>query len=45
MSLRSGQMTVPLWAALLSLVVACIAPLQRTLHDIEPLKSYVLAQC
>lgn len=32
-------MTVPLWAALLSLFVACTPPLQRTLHDVEPLKA------
>ncbi|GAA5959586.1 hypothetical protein JCM3765_007206 [Sporobolomyces pararoseus] len=32
-------MTVPLWAALLSLVVACIPPLQHTLDKIEPLKA------
>ncbi|GAA99562.1 uncharacterized protein L969DRAFT_73659 [Mixia osmundae IAM 14324] len=31
-------MTVPLWAALLSMVVACIPPLQSLLHDVEPLK-------
>ena len=35
------QMTVPLWAALMSLFVACVPPLQRTLHDIEPLKSAI----
>jgi len=34
-------MTVPLWAALMSLFVACVPPLQRTLHDIEPLKSAI----
>lgn len=34
-------MTVPLWAAVLSLVVACIPPLQRVLNEAEPLKSYV----
>ncbi|GAA6020954.1 hypothetical protein JCM11491_001561 [Sporobolomyces phaffii] len=32
-------MTVPLWAALLSLVVACIPPLQHTLNQAEPLKA------
>ncbi|GAA5907656.1 uncharacterized protein JCM6883_001849 [Sporobolomyces salmoneus] len=32
-------MTVPLWAALLSLVVACIPPVQHTLDKIEPLKA------
>lgn len=36
--LRS-QMTVPLWAALLSLVVACIPPLQHVLNEAEPLKA------
>ncbi|SGY44110.1 BQ5605_C001g00117 [Microbotryum silenes-dioicae] len=35
------QMTVPLWAALLSLVVACIPPLQWALNEAEPLKSLV----
>jgi len=35
------QMTVPLWAALLSLVVACIPPLQHTLNQAEPLKACV----
>ncbi|POY75757.1 hypothetical protein BMF94_1167 [Rhodotorula taiwanensis] len=38
-------MTVPLWAALLSLVVACIPPLQHTLNKAEPLKSYVRLSC
>ncbi|GAA5840345.1 hypothetical protein JCM3766R1_001463 [Sporobolomyces carnicolor] len=35
----SDFMTVPLWAALLSIVVACIPPLQHTLDQIEPLKA------
>ncbi|GAA6059616.1 hypothetical protein JCM10212_005115 [Sporobolomyces blumeae] len=34
-------MTVPLWAALLSLVVACIPPLQHTLNQAEPLKAAI----
>ncbi|KAK4049111.1 hypothetical protein OIO90_005581 [Microbotryomycetes sp. JL221] len=34
-------MTVPLWAALLSLVVACIPPLQWALNEAEPLKSAI----
>jgi len=32
-------MTVPLWAALLSIAVACIPPVQHTLDKIEPLKA------
>lgn len=32
-------MTVPLWAALASLIVACVAPLQEFLkHDVQPIK-------
>ncbi|SCZ98535.1 BZ3500_MvSof-1268-A1-R1_Chr3-1g05448 [Microbotryum saponariae] len=34
-------MTVPLWAALLSLVVACIPPLQWALNEAKPLKSAI----
>ncbi|GAA5943451.1 uncharacterized protein JCM15063_006475 [Sporobolomyces koalae] len=34
-------MTVPLWAALLSLVVACIPPLQHTLNKAEPIKAAI----
>ncbi|KAM0787827.1 hypothetical protein ACM66B_003881 [Microbotryomycetes sp. NB124-2] len=34
-------MTVPLWAALLSLIVACIPPLQWALNEAEPLKSAI----
>ncbi|GAA5899220.1 hypothetical protein JCM6882_009287 [Rhodosporidiobolus microsporus] len=34
-------MTVPLWAAILSLVVACIPPLQRVLNEAEPLKATI----
>ncbi|ORY92885.1 membrane transport protein-domain-containing protein [Leucosporidium creatinivorum] len=34
-------MTVPLWAALLSLVVACIPPLQHVLNEAEPLKAAI----
>jgi hypothetical protein len=34
-------MTVPLWAALLSLFVACVPPLQATLVEVEPLVSCV----
>ncbi|GAA5824082.1 hypothetical protein JCM11251_001514 [Rhodosporidiobolus azoricus] len=34
-------MTVPLWAAILSLVVACIPPLQRVLNQAEPLKAAI----
>lgn len=37
----SDFMTVPLWAAVLSLVVACIPPLQHTLNQAEPLKACV----
>lgn len=33
-----GVMTVPLWAALLSFVVALVPPLQHLLESIEPLK-------
>lgn len=35
-------MTVPLWAAVLSLAVACIPPVQHTLNKAEPLKACVL---
>ena len=35
-------MTVPLWAALLSLFVACTPPLQAALHEVEPLRASVL---
>ena len=35
------QMTVPLWAALLSLFVACTPPLQAALHEVEPLRASV----
>uniref|UniRef100_A0A0K3CW30 BY PROTMAP: gi/472584820/gb/EMS22395.1/ protein of auxin efflux carrier family [Rhodosporidium toruloides NP11] gi/647401045/emb/CDR46984.1/ RHTO0S13e04412g1_1 [Rhodosporidium toruloides] n=1 Tax=Rhodotorula toruloides TaxID=5286 RepID=A0A0K3CW30_RHOTO len=34
-------MTVPLWAAVLSLVVACIPPLQSVLNKAEPVKSAI----
>ena len=34
-------MTVPLWAAVLSLAVACIPPVQHTLNKAEPLKACV----
>ncbi|GAA6027103.1 hypothetical protein JCM8097_002392 [Rhodosporidiobolus ruineniae] len=34
-------MTVPLWAAILSLVVACIPPLQKVLNQAEPLKAAI----
>ncbi|BGP08041.1 hypothetical protein JCM10049v2_003886 [Rhodotorula toruloides] len=34
-------MTVPLWAAVLSLVVACIPPLQSVLNRAEPVKSAI----
>ncbi|GAA5874134.1 hypothetical protein JCM8547_008383 [Rhodosporidiobolus lusitaniae] len=34
-------MTVPLWAAVLSLVVACIPPLQSVLNEAEPLKAAI----
>ncbi|GAA5851795.1 hypothetical protein JCM9279_004413 [Rhodotorula babjevae] len=37
----SDFMTVPLWAAVLSLVVACIPPLQHTLNQAEPLKAAI----
>ncbi|GJN89370.1 hypothetical protein Rhopal_002350-T1 [Rhodotorula paludigena] len=37
----SDFMTVPLWAAVLSLVVACIPPLQSTLNKAEPLKAAI----
>ncbi|EKM57652.1 uncharacterized protein PHACADRAFT_170886 [Phanerochaete carnosa HHB-10118-sp] len=34
-----GFMTVPLWAALLSLIVACVPPLQHTLEEhVQPIK-------
>lgn len=36
-----AQMTVPLWAALLSLVVACIPPLQHGLDQLEPVKASI----
>lgn len=37
---RIGEfMTVPLWAALLSLFVACVPPLQAGLNEVEPLKA------
>ena len=37
---RIGEfMTVPLWAALLSLFVACVPPLQAGLNELEPLKA------
>lgn len=39
----SDFMTVPLWAAVLSLVVACIPPLQTTLNQVEPLKACVFS--
>ncbi|OAX38289.1 hypothetical protein K503DRAFT_770656, partial [Rhizopogon vinicolor AM-OR11-026] len=31
-------MTVPLWASILSLIVACVAPLQSALERMEPVK-------
>ncbi|BGP16148.1 hypothetical protein JCM10213_006082 [Rhodosporidiobolus nylandii] len=34
-------LTVPLWAALLSLFVACVPPLQRVLNEAEPLKAAI----
>ncbi|GAA6026128.1 hypothetical protein JCM10207_008114, partial [Rhodosporidiobolus poonsookiae] len=34
-------MTVPLWAALLSLFVACVPPLQGVLNQAEPLKAAI----
>ncbi|KWU41790.1 auxin efflux carrier [Rhodotorula sp. JG-1b] len=34
-------MTVPLWAAVLSLAVACIPPVQHTLNKAEPLKAAI----
>ncbi|GAA5977805.1 hypothetical protein JCM11641_006078 [Rhodosporidiobolus odoratus] len=34
-------MTVPLYAALLSLFVACVPPLQRVLNEAEPLKAAI----
>ena len=37
-------MTVPLWAAVLSLAVACIPPVQHTLNKAEPLKACVPSQ-
>jgi predicted permease len=36
-------MTVPLWASLLSLVVACIGPLQAALERMTPIKSALSA--
>ncbi|KAK4701246.1 catalase, partial [Phenoliferia sp. Uapishka_3] len=40
--MRIGEfMTVPLWAALLSLFVACVPPLQHALNEAEPLKSAI----
>ncbi|KAM0750887.1 auxin efflux carrier [Meredithblackwellia eburnea MCA 4105] len=39
---RIGEfMTVPLWAAILSLIVACIPPLQHYLNEAEPLKAAI----
>lgn len=35
-------MTVPLWAAILSLFVACVPPLQHALNEAEPLKAFRL---
>lgn len=38
----NGFMTVPLWAALGSLIVACVAPLQHALdHDMQPVKGAI----
>jgi auxin efflux carrier family protein len=39
----SGFMTVPLWAALISLLVACIPPVQAFLDDFPPVKDAITA--